>query len=160
MLIANIINSFLHVASIVAWIGGMIYQLFVLMPALKKIEPKVAAQVMGAALRKFRIMVVVCIVIMGVTGIVSLRGIEAEGISILSSFGIVLLVKHIITFPLIILGLIAGFYIFPKMEKLAIKNEEPNKVAKLRSYLMNISVINTILGIILVLLATALPNLG
>jgi uncharacterized membrane protein len=160
MVIANIINSFLHVASIVAWIGGMIYQLFVLMPALKKVEPNVAAQVMGVAFRKFRILVVVCIVIMGVTGIVNLLGIEAEGIAILSSFGIVLLVKHIITFPLIILGLIAGFYIFPKMEKLAIKNEEPNKVAKLRGYLMNIAVINTILGIILVLLATALPNLG
>lgn len=160
MVIANILNSFLHVASIVAWIGGLIYQLFILTPALKKVEPNVAAQVLGATLRKFRILVVVCIVIMGVTGIINLLGIELEGISILSSFGIVLLVKHIITFPLIILGLIAGFYIFPKMEKLAIKNEEPNKVAKLRGYLMNIAVINTILGIILVLLATALPLLG
>jgi putative copper export protein len=160
MVIVNIINSFLHVASIVAWIGGLIYQLFILTPALKKVEPNIAAQVLGATLKKFRILVVVCIVIMGITGIVNLLEIEGEGMAILSTYGIVLLLKHIITFPLIILGLVAGFYIFPKMEKLAIKNEEPNRVAKLRGNLMTIAIINTILGIILVLLATALPKLG
>jgi putative copper export protein len=157
MIAAKIINNFLHLSATVAWIGGMINQLFVLMPSLKKAEPQVSAQIMGVNIRRFRILTVVCIVILVVTGGFLTLWRSAEGISIISTYGIILLVKHAYTLAIIILGLIAGFYTFPKMEKLTQKKEEPVKISKCRRCLTSFLITNTILGIIILLLTVMLP---
>lgn len=112
---------------------------------------------MGTSIRRFRILSVVCIVILIVTGGFLTLWRTQEGISILSTYGIILLVKHVITLVIIILGLLAAYYTFPKMEKLAKKMEEPAKIAKLRECLMCLSIANTVFGIIILLLTVMLP---
>jgi uncharacterized membrane protein len=55
MIAAKIINNFFHLSAAVSWIGGMINQVFILMPALSKTEAKVSDQIMGGTIRRFRI---------------------------------------------------------------------------------------------------------
>ena len=55
MIAAKIINNFFHLSAALAWIGGMINQNFILMPALSKTEAKVSDQIMGGTIRRFRI---------------------------------------------------------------------------------------------------------
>ncbi len=157
MLARIIITKFFHEAATIAWIGGMIYQLFIFMPTIKKVDKNVQSQIMGNAIKRFLTLTIVCIALIIITGILATMSVIQAGAPVYyGTYGIILLIKHIITIVMIVSGLLVGFYFFPKIAKLTAKKEQ-DKIVKVMRYTNIISIVNPILGIIIILLSVMLP---
>lgn len=141
---------------VVVWIGGMIYQSWIMLPAVRKTDPKTQSQILKGTIRPFMILAIVSIVVLIATGIFMTMGRIDQGISMLSTYGILLMVKHLLTLAIIVLGLLGGFYLSPKMQRLA-NSGEKQKVAKINKSLNSISHTNPILGIIIIVLSVIMP---
>lgn len=59
---------FLHVAAAIAWMGGMLFMVVALRPALGTLEPPVRLKLVVAVLARFLALVAVSIVVLLVTG--------------------------------------------------------------------------------------------
>jgi len=121
-LFAKTTIDFLHILATITWIGGMIINIFILRPSvMKTLSPADAGKLMGTVMKKFRILVYVSIVVLGVTGI-PLKIINPNYISIINfenNWEIVSFVKHI-CYGLLVLLVVYSFEILtPKMIKLS-----------------------------------------
>lgn len=127
-----------------------------MLPAVRKTDPKTQSQILKGTIRPFMILAIVSIVVLIANGIFMTMGRIDQGISMLSTYGILLMVKHLLTLAIIVLGLLGGFYLSPKMQRLA-NSGEKQKVAKINKSLNSISHTNPILGIIIIVLSVIMP---
>jgi len=121
-LFVKTIIDFLHILATVAWIGGMFINIFILRPsAIKSLSPADAGKLMGTVMKKFRILVYISIVVLGVTGI-PLKIINPHYISIINfenNWEIVIFIKHICYGLLVLLAVYSFEVLSPKITKLA-----------------------------------------
>jgi uncharacterized membrane protein len=127
-----------------------------MLPAVRKTDPKTQSQILKGTIKPFMIIFIISTVVLIVTGIFMTIGRMDQGINMLSTYGILLMVKHLLTLVIIVLGLLAGFYLFPKMQRLA-KSGEKQKAAKVDKCLASIGHTNPILGIIIIVLSVIMP---
>lgn len=65
----------LHVTAAAAWIGGMLFMVFVLVPGLRRLEdPRLRAQLIRVTGRRFRLVGWVCMAVLLATGFLNLAG--------------------------------------------------------------------------------------
>src|SRR3989304_4893030 len=70
LFLLSVVN-WLHLAATVTWIGAMVTNIAVLMPAAREsLEPPVMGRLFGAFMKRFRALVYICIIPLFVTGVV------------------------------------------------------------------------------------------
>ena len=154
-----IVIRFFHEIATIVWIGGMIFQAIALTPVLKKLGNEAQLKIRTGVIKIFGKVGIVCIILITLTGILMSVGKINSDLSILSSYGAVLIIKHVITVILIVLAMLNAFTIMPKIQKLAMSGKEI-EAKKTKRKMMIISIINPILGIIIILLSSILTFLA
>ena len=93
LILASVLNFF-HLFATVAWFGAMTTNAFILMPSIgTTLEPPVAGKLMGAVMKRFRIVVYASIVVLIVTGILMTDGMKFMQFT--SLWSIIYSIKHI-----------------------------------------------------------------
>jgi uncharacterized membrane protein len=120
--------DWLHIMATITWIGGMFINMVVLRPVMMTtLSPTEAGKFMGALMKRFRAVVYVSIVILGVTGI-PLKIINENYISIINfenDWEIISFVKHILYGLLVILAVYNFELLTPRMSKLGAQGPSP-----------------------------------
>ena len=151
-----LIRDFLHLLATATWIGGMIYSIFVLMPSLKAIGPPQRGQLMGVVGKRFSFFAWGSVVVLLITGY--LKTPEGMMFDASTTYGRILLLKHLVILLMIIFGIFISLVIVPKLGKLAPKAGEPPapEFLKTQKQLPVFAVTNVILGIVVLLLVALL----
>jgi uncharacterized membrane protein len=153
LILGSIVN-FLHLLATVAWFGAMTTNAFILLPAARKtLEAPLAGKLMGAVIKRFRVLVYISIGVLAVTGIEltrinegSMRFIRFDNLwSSISS------VKHIFTLIMVILVIYAFEGLGKKVSRLAAKGPSP-ELASLQKRQATFSYIGLVLAIIILIL--------
>lgn len=120
--------DWLHIMATITWIGGMFTNFIILRPAMAKtLSPVDAGKLMGAVMKRTRVVVYISIVVIGVTGI-PLKIISENYISIINfenNWEIVSFVKHLCYGMLVLLALYSFEILGPKAGKLAAQGPSP-----------------------------------
>ena len=159
MSVQFIIIRFLHEMATIIWIGGMIFQAIALTPVLKKMGSDIQLKVRSGVVKNFSRVSIVCLIVIAITGIILSVGKINSGLSILSSYGAVLIIKHAITAILIVLSMVNAFAIMPKVQKLSAQGDM-NRAQKTKKQMMAISIINPVLGVIIIFLSVLLAYMS
>ncbi len=135
MEIVNIIALWLHYLATVVWIGGMAFNLLVLRPSMAVIDQNQRPVLANKVLKRFIIFAWLSIATLVLTGI-----------SITTSYGIVLFGKHLV---ILVMVLIVGWISFVLSSKLAPYAPKPETILMLVKT-------NLSLGILVLLLTAVL----
>jgi len=136
----------------IAWIGGLIYQLTILVPAIRKLENIIQAQIIIETSRLFRILSTACIALVLYAEVILSLDKLREGIILTSVFGILLITKYLLTFILVIFEILRGYYILPRIIKFFSLNAMKEKMEKNYKLLVTFGSVNAILGIVIIIL--------
>lgn len=153
LILLTVIN-WLHLFATVAWIGGMTTNLLVLLPSIREaLEPAVLGKLMGAVMKRFRILTYISIVVLIVTGAVMTKfNASYMGLALFGNlWSIVALIKHIVIVVMIIIAIYAFEGLARKVSKLAMKGPSPD-LARLQKKQIMLASIGFILGVIVLLL--------
>ena len=149
--------KWIHLMAAVAWIGGMFTNFFIYMPALAKVlDPPTMGKLMGAVMKRFRVMVYTSISLLLITGILS--GFVLGGANDLSSGGswvIILFAKIAVVAVMVILAIYAFEIMAPRVAKIAAEGPSP-KLAKIQKSQKMLAMTGFIMGIIVLTLSAAL----
>ncbi len=148
--------NWLHLVAVVVWIGAMISNVLVLLPAARKsLEPPVMGRLMGAVMKRSRRLVYASITVLLVTGVLIMFLNKAYlGLFDLgNSWTVFLVVKHVFVAILIILGVYMFEVLAPKLGRLAAKGPSP-ELAELQKLQVRLGMAGVITALI-VLLFTA-----
>ncbi|MDZ7743800.1 MAG: hypothetical protein U5Q03_19205 [Bacteroidota bacterium] len=117
----------LHVIATVIWIGGMMINYMVIRPvAVKKLEPSSFASFNTAMMKRFRILVYISIVILGVTGI-PMKIVSEHYAGIISfehAWGTASFIKHLLYGLLVVLAVFNFEIATPALSKAAIMGNQ------------------------------------
>ena len=150
MVIGSVVN-WLHMLAVVAWIGGMTTNMLVLMPTIKAtLEPPVAGKLMGAYMKRFRVVIYSCIVILWLTGMLMTNVNDQYGGFMFMSniWSVATLVKHVLSITLTVLAIYAFEIMAPKVGKLAAQGPSP-ELAQLQKKQMGLAFFGFIVGILI-----------
>jgi len=151
--LASVLNFF-HLFATVAWFGAATTNVFILMPSIgESLEPPVAGKLMGAVMRRFRIVVYISMGVLIVTGIFMTSGLRFMQFTDLWS--IIHSVKHIIIIIVVILGIYSFEGLGRKVSRLAQKGPSP-ELAALQKKQITVSKVGMILVIIILILTAIL----
>ena len=126
--------DFFHIMATIMWIGGIIVNNIIIRPALTKaLEPRQVNEVMGLIMKKFRIIVYVSIIVLGITGIPMKIASEyyLGIINFENSWEIVGFIKHIFVFILAIISIYSFEMLSLKIRK-AMALPSPEKLIGLQ----------------------------
>lgn len=151
-MIVKIIIYFFYQLAMIAWIGGLIYQLTILVPAIRKLENIIQAQIIIETSRLFRILSTACIALVLYAEVILSLDKLREGIILTSVFGILLITKYLLTFILVIFEILRGYYILPRIIKFFSLNVMKEKMEKNYKLLVTFGSVNAILGIVIIIL--------
>ncbi len=126
-LIVKTLLDVLHMIATVIWIGGMMINFMVIRPvAAKKLDPSSYASFNIAMTKRFRILVYISIVILGVTGI-PMKIVSEHYAGIISfehAWGIVSFIKHLLYGLLVFLAVFNFEFASPALSKAAIMGDQ------------------------------------
>jgi len=148
-LLSSAIAEAIHVLSAVAWVGGMIFVLFVLRPGLKDLEPPLRLSFFSGVLKRFFVIVWLAVVLILVSGywlVFNLFGGFSQApvhVHLMHAAG---LLMSVIFFWLF-------FRLFLPFGK-AVRNSDWQAAAPLTERLRRVVTINLLLGIVVVIVAT------
>lgn len=109
--------QFIHLLVTVFWIGGMMFMHFVLNPALSAISPPEGGKLLGVVAKRFTIIAWLSTLLLIVTGLLKTpTGLLFDPGS---TYGLILLLKHIAFGIMIVIGLVITFGIAPKLRSFA-----------------------------------------
>lgn len=148
----------MHLMATVAWIGGMFTNFFIYMPATRMVlETPSAGKLMGAIMKRFRILVYVSMCLFLLSGMVMGMLINAPGEVITrgESWGILLTIKIVIFTIMVILALYAFEVLVPKVGKLAAAGPSP-ELARLQKIQILLAVLGFVFGMIILAISAAL----
>jgi copper resistance protein D len=153
---ATLVVDFLHLLATVTWIGGMLFMKLVLMPAMEAIDPPQRGLLMGAAAKRFTIVAWSCTVVLLATGFLKTPGqyLFDSG----TTFGTLLLIKHVVIVLMIVVGLVITLSVAPRLRALApAPGKAPSpELAAVQKRLEALSATNTVLGLVVLLLVAML----
>jgi len=150
MEIINIVMLWLHYLATVMWIGGMAFNLLVLRPSMIVIDQNQRPTLGTAVLKRFIIFAWLSIILLFLTGIsIASSRVAFEDI-FNTTYGIVLLSKHVVTLIMILIVIWVSFVLSTKLAPLAPK---PNTILILVKT-------NLSLGMLVLLLTAILKGAG
>ncbi len=149
----SILIKWVHLMATVAWIGGMFTNVFVYLPAIAKVlDPPTTGKLMGAAMKRFRVLVYISMSLFLLTGM--LRGLTSEFPT--ENLWTVLFYMKIGVFALMVILAIYAFEILaPKVAKIAADGPSP-ELLRIQKSQMSLATIGFLLGIIILALTAAL----
>ena len=153
LILTSLIN-FLHLFATVAWFGAMTTNAFILLPSAREaLEPPIAGKLMGAVMKRFRVLVYTSIGVLIVTGIGMTR-INPRGLGFMefdNLWSTILSIKHILTIIIVVLVIYAFEGLGRKVSRLAAKGPSP-ELARLQKKQVIFSYIGLVLALIILLL--------
>ena len=149
LILASVLNFF-HLFATVAWFGAAITNAFILMPSIgETLEAPVAGKLIGAVMKRFRIITYTSIGILIVTGILLTNGLKF--MLFISLWATISSVKHIFIIIVVILVIYAFEGLGRKVSRLAAKGPSP-ELARLQKKQIMISKVGLVLAIIILIL--------
>jgi uncharacterized membrane protein len=148
--------GFLHLLATVTWIGGMVFANLVLMPSLAAIDPPQRGRLMGAVVKRFSMLSWGSIAVLLVTGLIATPSQQLLNLSTI--WGVTLAIKHLLVLSMLVIGVLVGFVVSPKLQAKAPPPGQPptSDYLKAQKQLSVLATVNMILGILVLLLAAAL----
>jgi uncharacterized membrane protein len=150
--------KWIHLIATVAWIGGMFTNFFIYLPSMAKtLEPQVAGRLMGAVMKRFRVMVYASMAVFLLSGILLGQMDLNPGVSVTARNEVVnILIFKIPLFVLmVILAIVAFEVVAQRAARLAAEGPSPGlKKAQRTQKIM--AVIGFLLGLIILVLSAAL----
>ncbi len=149
--------KWIHLMATVAWIGGMLTNFFIYLPVLGKVlEPPTLGKLMGAVMKRFRVMVYISIGLLLITGILSgfVLG-DSNDFSSGDSWIVILFAKIAVFTVMVILALYAFEILAPKVAKIAADGPSP-RLVRIQKTQMSLALTGFIMGIIILALSAAL----
>ncbi len=155
------ILNFLHLFATVIWIGGMANNILTILPSAKEVlEPAVSGRLIGAVMKRFRLIVYVSFLVFIVSGIpLTLLNEDFAGLGQFNdAWSQVILVKHLFVAAVILLGVYSFEVVAPKVAKLTAKGPSPEllKAQKLQLRLASTGFVLSL--VILLLISIALSH--
>lgn len=155
------ILNFLHLFATVIWIGGMANNILTILPSAKEVlEPAVSGRLIGAVMKRFRLIVYVSFLVFIVSGIpLTLLNEDFAGLGQFNdAWSQVILVKHLFVAAVILLGVYSFEVVTPKVAKLTAKGPSPEllKAQKLQLRLASTGFVLSL--VILLLISIALSH--
>ena len=153
----SIAITWIHLIATVAWIGGMFTNFFIYMPVLGKVlDPPTMGKLMGAVMKRFKVMVYISIFIFLLTGI--LMGFvigDSTGISSNDGWLVVLFTKIAVFVVMVVLAVYAFEVLAPKVARIAADGPSP-RLIRVQKTQMSLAMTGFILGIIILALSASL----
>lgn len=150
--------KFIHLVATVAWIGGMFTNFFIYMPVFRKeLEAPVAGKLMGAVMKRFRVMVYSSMIVFFISGML-LGYLHMEtGVSdaSLDMWNALLLVKVSLFAIMVILALYAFEILAPKVAEIATGGPSP-RLRKAQMKQMALAAAGFLLGLAVLGISAAL----
>lgn len=159
--VLQIILDFLHLLATIAWIGGMFFNVLILMPTVSKtLDPATAGKFMAVLFKRIRVMVYVSLLILFVTGIPMKIASEyyVAIINFDTSWETVSFIKHVFVGLLALFAIINFEILSPKAAKLAVNGPSP-ALMSLKGKQMKLAGISFLFGIIVIFLSTLMNYL-
>ncbi len=151
MYLMNVIIDFLHLLASVAWIGGIIYTVHILMPSLASIDPPQRGPLQNAVAKRFTILSWSSVIVLAITGLLKMSWDHFFDFSIL--YTAVLNIKMLIFLVMVIIGFYITKVLGPKLASLAPKPAEApsNDFIEVQKLLPKLVMTNLMLGVIVLL---------
>jgi len=153
-----IILKWIHLMATVAWIGGMFTNFFIYIPAIgKTLDPPVAGKLMGAVMKRFRVMVYLSMALFLVTGIVMsyMELGSGEPYSMENQLIALLMLKVPLFIVMLMLAVVAFEVVAPRVARIAAEGPSP-RLRKAQKSQMLLAMAGFILGLIILLISAAL----
>ncbi len=161
---ADLILGWIHLLSIIIWIGGAIFYDRILQTSLKTIAPDQAGKLVQDIMKRFIPLVWVSLIAVAATGLLraGARGVLTSNALASTSYGNLLLAKMSLFLVIIVIGVVitrTGLKLFklaPPASQGVPLGPPPAFVIKAQQRIKMLSEINIGLGVVAVLLAVAL----
>lgn len=154
----SMLLKWIHLMATVAWIGGMFTNFFVYLPALGKVlDPPTMGKLMGAVMKRFRILVYVSMAIFLITGVLLGMAHVGPDHDLASTGGwISLLFLKVGLFVIMVFLAVYAFEILaPRVAEIASKGPSDD-LKRMQKSQMIFAMIGFILGIIILAISSAL----
>jgi len=149
----SIVIKWIHLMATVAWIGGMFTNFFIYLPVIGKVlDPPTTGKLMGAVMKRFRVLVYISMGLFLLTGM--LLGFTGEFPS--EVLWTIIFYTKIGVFALMVFLAIYAFEILaPKVAKSAANGPSP-ELLRIQKSQITLATIGFILGILILALTAAL----
>jgi uncharacterized membrane protein len=153
-----VLLKWIHLMATVAWIGGMFTNFFIYMPVLgKTLEPPVAGKLMGAVMKRFRVMVYISMAVFLSTGIL-MAYLHPDAVNTYASKDLwifLLILKVIIFIVMVILAIVAFEVLAPRVARIAAGGPS-TKLRKAQKSQRNLAMAGFLMGMIILIISAAL----
>ena len=159
--VLQIILDFFHLMATIAWIGGMFFNVLILMPTVSKtLDPATAGKFMSVLFKRVRVLVYVSLAILFITGIPMKIASEyyVAIINFDTSWETVGFIKHVFVALLALFAIINFEILSPKAAKLAVNGPSP-ELMSLKGKQMKLAGISFLFGIIVIFLSAMMNYL-
>jgi len=161
LIILSLVN-WLHLAATVTWLGAMVTNMLVLMPAAKEsLEPPVMGRFMGSFMKKFRPLVYICMITLAITGVIMMllnkHYLGAFDFGNLWTW--LLLVKHVLIIIMVVMVVYAFENLAPRVGKLAAAGPSP-QMAQLQKLQMRIAMAGMVMALFVLLLTSIITAIS
>jgi putative copper export protein len=158
MIWAKIIINFMHLSAITMWIGSIVFLTLILFPLFKMFDTGESVKIIVPIFRIFRILSVICLIVIISSGIIISLQKEPGEVTLMGTYGIIFLIKHILTLVIIALILFSILYLFPKVKPLCENLDSEKELCFQKKRILNVMVTCSVAGIT-VLFLTAFMQL-
>jgi len=153
-----VLLKWIHLIATVAWIGGMFTNFFIYMPVLgKTLEAPVAGKLMGAVMKRFRMMVYIAMVVFLTTGVLmGYLHLEASGaVASESQWNLLLILKVLLFIVMVVLALFAFEVVAPRVAGMASGGPSP-KLRRVQRTQKILAMTGFVLGLVILFISAAL----
>jgi uncharacterized membrane protein len=160
MIILRLLTLWVHLLSVIIWIGGSLFLVLVLLPITRQaMTPQESISFHQKVGKRFQVIVWICVGILLMSGIFNVLNRGAfTGYVFSDSYFKILAVKMFFFF--ILLGLMAlhSFVLVPRMASLAEKGAAPEELGRIRKKSVMVSAASLLIGLFILFLGLMLPN--
>jgi uncharacterized membrane protein len=153
-----VLLKWIHLMATVAWIGGMFTNFFIYIPAIgKTLDAPLAGKLMGAAMKRFRVMVYIAMLTFIITGIMmgSLH-LNYEGAFHSGNLMIAILIFKVPLYVIMVILAIVAFEVHaPRVARLAAEGPSPKLLRAQRSQKV-LAMAGFVVGVLILALSAAL----
>ncbi|HAO93058.1 MAG: hypothetical protein A2X93_00630 [Deltaproteobacteria bacterium GWC2_56_8] len=143
----------LHLSSVVVWVGGVFFIIFVATPSSRQTLGQDAGKLMGAVSKRFTPLANYSILVLAITGAaLVLEGYFSGAVPVEGNRSLILSAKVILGFGMIAVHFYRGLFLGPRIAR----TEAPAKKTTLQRLSVNLVRLNLALGAIIMLLAVIL----
>ena len=154
----SVVLKWIHLMATVAWIGGMFTNFFIYIPAIgKTLNAADAGKLMGAAMKRFRVMVYLAMLVFIITGIM-MASLHLNSVEVFSSRNqmiAILIFKVPLYVIMVILAILAFEVHAPRLTRLAAEGPSP-KLLKAQKSQKILAMAGFVLGVLILALSAAL----